>query len=91
MMNWHAELTLAQLTLRRYSGGEADRAFAEHLPFDGVARAEIRKGRAWVEGLLVNGPALTRQDRAQIESLLREHGAIELHADRHGRLIRRVR
>ena len=88
-MPWHAETTLTQLVLRRYpTGVDAPEAFAAHARFDGVAHAEIRAGRAWVEGMLVVGLTLTRQDRREIERLLREHGAVELVADRHGRLIR---
>lgn len=91
MATWHAEQTLQQWTLRRYAEADAAAAFAAHVPFDGVARAEIRHGRAWVDGMLIAGPALTREDRRQIEQLLRDAGAVELQADRHGRLVRLVR
>lgn len=76
-----------QLALRRYPGSDASAAFAAHEDFDGTARAEIRRGTAWIETMLVKGPPLTREDRQQIAALMREHGAVELSADRHGRLV----
>jgi hypothetical protein len=87
MASWHAEVTLVQLRLRRYAGSDAAAAFATHEPFDAVASAEVRRRAAWLDGMLVAGAPLSREDRRQIAQLLRMHGAVELHADRHGRLI----
>lgn len=86
-MAWHAELVLVQLRLRRYAAADPAAAFEQRQAFNGVASAEIRNGEAWVDGMLVTGPPLTRHDRRQIEALLRKHGAVNLQADRHGRLV----
>lgn len=80
-----------QLTLRRYAGDDVGQAFSERLPFDAVCRAEIRAGRAWIDGMLVAGRQMSRADRRQIEVLLRQHGAVVLEADRQGRIIQATR
>lgn len=91
MAVWHAETVLHQLRLRRYQGDDARAAFDSRTPYDGVGSVEIKHGRAWVDGMLVSGPPLTRDDWRQIRALLQEHGARVLDADRHGRLVERVR
>jgi len=85
--SWHAEIALLQLCLRRYPTDDAQSAFAARAPYDGIATATIRDGEAWLSGMLVAGTPLTREDRRQIATLMRQHGAVVLHADRHGRLV----
>ena len=89
MSSWHAEITLTQIALRRYQSDDALAAYEARVPYDAVASVDLRHGTAWVERMLVAGPALTREDRRQIERLLRDHGATLLEADRHGHLVAR--
>lgn len=95
MSAWHAEVTLTQMRLRRYDAAhtpaEAAEMYAARAPYQAIANAEIRDGRAWLDGMLVAGRPLGRDDRRQLKALLERHGATLLEADRHGRLITRVR
>lgn len=95
MPAWHAETVLLQLRLRRYDAAagadEALAMFAARAPYQAVASAEVRHRVAWVDGMLVAGQPLGREDRRQLADLLRAHGADTLEIDRHGRLLRPVR
>lgn len=89
MPAWHAEVIA--LSLRRYpdaaTPSDAAEAFAAGDPYDGCALARIDIGRASVGPMLVAGASMTRRDRAQIEALLRTHGAQVLEITRHGQLV----
>jgi hypothetical protein len=89
MPAWHAEVT--ELVLRRFDGAagprEAAAAFAANRPYAGVAIARIDLGKATVGPMLATGSRMSRAEHAQLEEILRAHGARELVITRHGRLV----
>lgn len=89
MPAWHAEVT--ELVLRRFEAAagpeDAAAAFAAGRPYAGVAVARIDLGKASIGPLLSTGGRITRAEHAQLEAILRAHGARELVITRHGRMV----
>jgi predicted deacylase len=81
-MNWHMEVT--QAVLRRYSGQDAQAAFAARAPYDAIVTADIRGLSAELHGMLMLPPPMARADHRQIERLLRGIGVTKFTAKRHG-------
>ena len=83
MSTWHCEVT--EVVLRRYSGVDAQAAFAARAPYDAIVTADIRGLSVELHGMLALPPGFTRDDHRQIERLLRGIGVTTFKADRHGK------